>query len=96
MRHRRLPALPTHIASVATSTSPDAVERAYALIAKHMDAHAPKDAGELVATLQDLCDAMAPDHGAEVVERARALWLERTRVRRLAMYCPAEGYGGVR
>lgn len=96
MRHRRLPALSTPIAPSAPIASPDAIERAYALIAKHMDAHAPKDAGELVATLQDLCDAMAPDHGAELVERARALWLERTRVRRLATYCPVEGYGGVR
>lgn len=93
MRH--LPALPVPIASSAPVAPSDAVERAYTLIAKHMDAHAPKDAGELVATLQDLCDAMAPDHGAEVVERARALWLERTRVNRLATYCPAEGYGGV-
>lgn len=87
MRRHQPPATPSPI---------DPVAHVAQLIEAHMTRAKPADVDALVVTLRDLCDALTPDHGAEVVEQAKAVWMERTRKDRLARYCPAEGYGGIR
>lgn len=79
----------------ATSGPTEPVAHVAQLIEAHMTRAKPADVDALVVTLRGLCDALTPDHGAEVVEQAKAVWMERTRKDRLARYCPAEGYGGV-
>lgn len=81
---------------LATPSPIDPVAHVAQLIEAHMAREKPRDADALVSTLRDLCDALTPDHGAEVVEQARGLWMERTRTERVRRYCPAEGYGGIR
>jgi len=71
-------------------------ERVYRLLTSSMVSPSTfEDAGDLLRRLDELCEHLKSDYGAEVVAQGRALWLERTRTERVTRYTPAQGYGGV-